>query len=301
MVFKTASGSFAPTSSSALVRQEEGEGAAGRRERGGEGRRQEGQTECFLFLSPPRHIYLITLSSPFTPHIISFPSASICQFKPDGRTCSCPPRSVHAHLHAHLHPLLLLLRLVLFGPIPHSFFILKNLGFRGRRRVLLYITCCLTLSVSTWQTRLYISSCQAGRRLHSDCKFHFLSIRPSTPLPIMNEWMCYNDSLSSYFTPRSVYFLYIFFPPASSFFFPRSLTFTWLIFPHLRLHIASGIADGRAYTQIVLILLFQGHLKTDLKTTRWCRLTQRCSNSSWQPLKLTPRGWLFKRHINYFF
>lgn len=103
MVFKTASGSFAPTSSSALVRQEEGEGAAGRRERGGEGRRQEGQTECFLFLSPPRHIYLITLSSPFTPHIISFPSASICQFKPDGRTCSRPPQSVRAHLHAHLH------------------------------------------------------------------------------------------------------------------------------------------------------------------------------------------------------
>lgn len=109
--------------------------------------------------------------------------------------------------------------------------------------------------------------------------------------------MCYNDSLSSHFTPRSVYFLYIFFPPASSFFFPRSLTFTWLVFPHLCLHTASGIADGRADTQIVLILLFQGHLKT----TRWCRLTQRCSNSSWQPLKLTPRGWFFKRHIIFFF
>ena len=91
-------------------------------------------------------------------------------------------------------------------------------------------------------------------------------------------------------------FIY-FFPPASSFFFPHSLTFTWLIFPHLCLHMASGIADGRTDTEIFLISLFQGRLKTDLKTTRWCRLTQRCSNSSWQPLKLTPRGRFFKRHI----
>ena len=120
------------------------------------------------------------------------------------------PRSPpHTHTHTHLHP------------SSHSFFILKSLGFRGRRRVLLLShPLCLRSSVSTWQTRLSISSCRAGRRLHSDCKFHVLSIRPSTPLsicfpraairPSSRTWMCYNDSLSSYFTLRSVSFVLFF-------------------------------------------------------------------------------------------
>ena len=174
----------------------------------GDDKRQEGQTEYFLLLSPS--------SSPSH----RSPSVSL------SRTCSLShsydeKASTLTSTHTHTHtpaPLLTLL------------FHFKKSWLSGTPSCPPAVSPSLSPLIRLHLADSIIHQLLSGRRLHSDCKFHVLSIRPSTPLsicfpraairPSSRTWMCYNDSLSSYFTLRSVSFVLFFFYPGWFIFLP---------------------------------------------------------------------------------
>lgn len=94
-----------------------------------------------LLLSHLSHRSLL-LFSPLTPHIIFRASVSICQLNPVSWACLHPRTYTYSYnhrrssRHTHLHSRSLLL------------FHFKRSWLQGRRHVFLYISCCLTLSVS---------------------------------------------------------------------------------------------------------------------------------------------------------
>lgn len=164
------------------------------------------------------------------------------------RTHSYINAPTHTHTHRHLHSL---------SPSrsvwhDHTLFHFKKSWLQGRRHVFLYITCCLTLSVSVHPSppgRLdYISALVRPGDVFTQiisfisCPSIHPPIRPSTlpsisflePLSVhlcTQTCMCYNGGLSSHFTFGSAHFsllLFCFFLPIAL--YCHSLTFTSFVF-----------------------------------------------------------------------
>lgn len=143
----------------------------------------------FLFISP-----VTSVSSLSPPHHLSLPTSSSFHQSPSvSLTCTCTlTLTVRLQEKAStltLHTPALSSSFSVCLARSHTFSFLKIVASGTPSCLPLYYLLshplCLHSSVSTWQTRFYICSCQTGRHLHLDYKFHFLSIhppiRPSTP------------------------------------------------------------------------------------------------------------------------
>lgn len=134
-------------------------GRGGKRERDSQGRERMIKDRKSFFYSPPLHTshslhHLLFISL----HLSAGPGRPL----------------VLAHSYSHIHLQLHLQK----SPLHTPALLLPLSRSVWRDHSLLSHPLCLRWAASTWQTRLYICSCQTGRRLHLDYKFHFPSIHP---------------------------------------------------------------------------------------------------------------------------
>lgn len=154
------------------------------------------------------HIHPIILSSPLSPHIIILSSVSICQPNLDS-LYMLADSTVHLALydknekkHDRDHLSHSVCR-------DASFFLIWQIWHQGYHHIFLFILAAVSAEPSRPGRLDYISAgVRPWRRLHSDYKFHFLTIHPHIhPVPI--SWV--SLSPNSFFWQKRVWMARFFF------------------------------------------------------------------------------------------